>query len=107
MLEIAKIIDRKLQYPCIHNFTSYQRYLRHNVYHDDDLSSHTCAEWTEITQPLASVPDNEYTNDLANGTIENHAHLFKVTTPINVDAFQQLLEQHPNFPFVDSVLNGL
>ena len=25
MLEIAKIIDRKLQYPCIHNFTSYQR----------------------------------------------------------------------------------
>ena len=26
MLEIAKIIDRKLQYPCIHNFTSYHRY---------------------------------------------------------------------------------
>ena len=25
MLEIAKIIDRKLQYPCIHNFTSYHR----------------------------------------------------------------------------------
>ena len=25
MLEIAKIIDWKLQYPCIHNFTSYQR----------------------------------------------------------------------------------
>ena len=26
MLEIAKIIDRKLQYPCIHNFMSYQCY---------------------------------------------------------------------------------
>ena len=28
MLEIAKIIDRKLQYPCIHNFMSYQRRVR-------------------------------------------------------------------------------
>ena len=35
------------------------RYLRHNVYHDDDLSSRSCAEWTEIAQPFATIPDNE------------------------------------------------
>ena len=31
MLEIAKIIDWKLQYPCIHNFTSYQRDVHNRI----------------------------------------------------------------------------
>ena len=36
-----------------------------------------------------------------------HAHLFRITTPINVDCFQSLLSSHPNQPFVLSVCRGL
>ena len=82
------------------------RYLRHNVYRDDDLSSRSCAEWTEIAQPLASVPASELANDIANHTLEHYPNLFKVDTPINVDNFQRLLARHPNRPFVDSVVDG-
>ena len=83
------------------------RYLRHNVYRDDDLSSCSCAEWTEIAQPLASILNDEYSNAIANDTISNHPCLFKVGTPVDVDAFEQLLVQHPNPFFVNSVLDGL
>ena len=83
------------------------RYLRHNVYRDDDLSSRSCAEWTEIAQPLASIPDKECENCLANKTINNHPHLFKVDTPIDVSMFERLLVRHPNSLFVKSVVDGL
>ena len=83
-----------------------KRPLRHNVYHDDDLSSHTCAEWTEIASPLASIPNSELVNDLANKTIKNYSHLFEVHTPINVERFEHLLKNHPNPLFVNSVVNG-
>ena len=82
------------------------RYLRHNVYRDDDLSSCTCAEWTEIASPLASIPNSELVNDLANETIKNYSHLFEVHTPINVERFEHLLQNHPNPLFVNSVVDG-
>jgi hypothetical protein len=40
-------------------------------------------------------------------TIKNNMELFKIVTPINVDFFQRLLQNHPNRPFVDSVCRGL
>ena len=82
------------------------RYLRHSVYRNDDLSSRSCADWTETAQPLASIPDSELSNDVANHTLENYAHLFEVNTPIDVDNFQRLLERHPNPLFIESVVNG-
>jgi hypothetical protein len=83
------------------------QYLRHNVYRDDDLSSRSCAEWTEIARPLMSIPANELQNDLANQTIKLHSRLFKVDTPINIDNLEHLLIRHPNPSFVNSVLHGL
>jgi hypothetical protein len=83
------------------------RYLRHNVYRDDELMSRSCAEWTEVARPLASIPHPELSNALANDTINRHPELFTVSTPIDVDSLEALLVHHPNVPFVKSVLNGL
>ena len=83
------------------------RYLRYNVYRDDELLSRSCADWTEIARPLASIPLSEFNNVVANNTINCHPDLFKVTTPINVDTLENLLVRHPNPPFVKSVLTGL
>ena len=82
------------------------RYLRHNIFRDDNLMSRSCAEWTETARPLPSVPDAEFNNILACQTIDHHPGLFTVDTPINVDEFEGLLTRHPNRPFVNSVLKG-
>ena len=39
-------------------------------------------------------------------TINHHPDLFIVSTPINIDNFEDLLINHPNPPFVKSVING-
>ena len=83
------------------------RYLRHNVYRDDELMSRSCTEWTEIAPPLASVPAVEFDNTLACSTINRHPGLFTVDTPINIDEFEGLLTNHPNPLFVHSVIKGL
>ena len=82
------------------------RYLRHNLYRDDDKLSRSCSEWTEIAKPLPSVPELEYSNVLACHTIDRHPGLFTVDTPVNVDEFEGLLSSHPNRPFVNSVISG-
>jgi hypothetical protein len=83
------------------------RYLRHNVYRNDDLMSRSCAEWTEVAPPLASVPCTVLADSLATKTISEHPELFLVDTPINVENFEKLLINHPNPPFVKSVVSGL
>ena len=82
------------------------QYLRSNLYRDDDMRSRSCAEWTEITSPLPSVPLSEFTNRSATETIRHHPDLFVVDTPIKIDSFERLLTHHPNRPFVESVVNG-
>ena len=71
------------------------------------MMSRSCTEWTEIAKPLASVPVVEFSNTLACHTINDHPGLFTVETPINVDEFENLLGNHPNPLFVQSVLKGL
>jgi hypothetical protein len=83
------------------------RYLRYNVYRDDDMKSCSCSNWTEVARPFPSVPLAEYTNQLAISTIERHPDLFLVDTPIHISNFESLLTHHPNPPFVQSVVNGL
>jgi hypothetical protein len=82
------------------------QYLRYNIFHDDDMASRSCAEWTEIAKPLAPVPASEFNNYLVVDTINRYPHLFTVSTPILVDNFERLLAQHPNTAFVASVVNG-
>jgi hypothetical protein len=82
------------------------RYLRYNLFRDDEKTSRSCADWTETAKPLASVPVCEFSNIEACRTIDRHPGLFTVDTPINVNEFEGLLTHHPNPPFVNSVING-
>lgn len=67
------------------------------------------ALWTETAEPLPRPPPSEFNNVTAMSTIANYPHLFRVSTPINVDHFETLLSLsgHPNLPFVRSVCQGL
>ena len=60
----------------------------------------------EIAQPLSPIPLDKLNNKLAVDTINRHPDLFIVSTPINIDNFEDLLIHHPNPPFVKSVING-
>jgi hypothetical protein len=53
------------------------------------------------------MPDSELSNEAALHTIHSNPHLFKIVTPINVDAFEALLSTHPNRILVDSVCFSL
>ena len=58
MLEIAKIIDRKLQYPCIHNFTSYKRHVSCD-HHMTFVRAHN----TAVLQSTAGVGVDSHISD--------------------------------------------
>jgi hypothetical protein len=44
---------------------------------------------------------------LVNATLSTFPHLFSVNTPLDIDRFDELLTEHPNRPFVHSVISGL
>jgi hypothetical protein len=62
---------------------------------------------TLTATPIPRPDPSEFSNLAAMKTIQENPHLFKLVTPINVDRFEQLLEGHPNQPFVKSVCTGL
>jgi hypothetical protein len=65
------------------------------------------ARYSILTDPLPRPPLSELKNIAANKTIRDHPELFKITCNINVNHFAKLLEDHPNQPFVQSVMVGL
>jgi len=83
------------------------RYLRSYVWPDEQPSSVPSALATEYMLPVPSPPANELSNFPAIHTIQQHPHLFKIITPINVDLFESYLLQHPNRSFVQSVCHSL
>jgi hypothetical protein len=84
------------------------KFLRHNLWTADNLpSARTVADWTETAAPLPSPPQSELDDPTVRKTIAENPHLFKIVTPINVDRFEQLLQDHPNPAFVSSVCRGL
>jgi len=56
---------------------------------------------------LPHPPKSEIENAIANETIRTHPELFKITCNINIKKFTELLHDHPNQPFVQSVIIGL
>jgi hypothetical protein len=84
------------------------KYLRYNLW--SNSSSHltpTIADWSETAIPLSRPPASELTNPVVSRTISENPSLFKIVTPINVDRFEELLFDHPNPLFVESVCSGL
>lgn len=65
------------------------------------------AQISETLPPLPRVPSKELENDIVTKTIRDNEHLFRIVTPINIDRFASLLTNHPNQPYVQSVLTGL
>jgi len=83
------------------------RFVRDYVWPVDVSSPLSTALMTETAPPVPRPPQNELFNQLALSTIQSHPHLFKITTPININRFGSLLTSHPNRPLVDSVCTGL
>ena len=84
------------------------KYLRSFVWSDsfgNDFFSPT-ARYTLSDPPLPRPPPEEFETE-AMTTVRHHPHLFRATSPIDVDAFERLLLSHPNRPFVESVCVSL
>ena len=65
------------------------------------------ASLSETLLPLPDVPDDELMNTAVTQTINNYPNLFAIVTPINIRRLQSLLINHPNRPFISSILSGL
>jgi hypothetical protein len=83
------------------------KYLRYNLWGADQSSPQTIAEWSETAKPLPRPPQAELEDPLINATLASFPHLFAVNTPLDIDRFDELLAEHPNRPFVNSVIAGL
>ncbi|KZV98361.1 hypothetical protein EXIGLDRAFT_669524 [Exidia glandulosa HHB12029] len=73
----------------------------------DELLVGPAISATISAYPLPCPPASEFENLDALKTIQSRPDLFKIVTPINPDHFLQLLQGHPNQPFVHSVFLGL
>jgi hypothetical protein len=85
------------------------RYMQRFVWTDvnDTQCLSPTASCTLSDSPLPRPPPEEFMNVDAITTIRNNPHLFEIVTPIHVTRFEELLESHPNRPFVLSVCTSL
>ena len=83
------------------------KYLRYNLWQEGSHFSRSSADWSETASPLPSIPPSELANPIVTKTIKENPHLFDIITPIFIDRFENLLDSHPNQPFVKSVCRGL
>ncbi|KAJ8582929.1 hypothetical protein M405DRAFT_749452 [Rhizopogon salebrosus TDB-379] len=65
------------------------------------------ARSSEYAPPVPRPPLHEQEGSDASRTIAERPELFRVVTPIDVDRFKHLLEDHPNPAFVSSVCRAL
>ena len=65
------------------------------------------AYYTESALPLPSVPQHLIDDPVIQASILALGDSIKVETPFDVDEFELLLTDHPNQPFVQSVMRGL
>ncbi|KAG2746164.1 hypothetical protein P692DRAFT_20849526 [Suillus brevipes Sb2] len=72
-----------------------------------DASFSPTARSLEYAEPIPSPPLNEVYDSDAARTVAQRPDLFRIVTPINVDWFEELLTDHPNQPFVQSVCQSL
>ena len=82
-----------------------RRFVWSRRHYNDTLSPAAAA--TELAEPLPSPPEDLFNNAEIQSTLLNLNQYIKVETPFNVDRFENLLADHPNQPFVRSVMKGL
>jgi hypothetical protein len=85
--------------------------LRHHsptlIWQTSDSPKVVSAYSTLTAMPLPLPPTNELQNKVACKTIAQNPDLFKIVSPIKVYAFKKYLKDHPNQPFVKSVVYAL
>jgi hypothetical protein len=87
--------------------SSRPKYLRYNLWDTEGRLSPTIADWSESVLPFPRPPPSELNNTIVLRTLNDNPTLFQIVTPIDVDCFQNLLSNHPNPSFVNSVCTGL
>ena len=83
------------------------RFIRDFVWSDVNSQDSTTALVSELAPPVPQPPQNKLLSKEKWDFIKSHPHLFRITTPINVDRFGSLLASHPNQTLVKSVCEGL
>ncbi|KAH9950547.1 hypothetical protein B0H21DRAFT_674457, partial [Amylocystis lapponica] len=83
------------------------RYLRGLLWSDGPPRVRLAADISLTEVPLPDVPEVFRQNSVVNQTLRARPDLFQIVTPIDVEEFEFLLGNHPNQPFVQSVLRGL
>jgi hypothetical protein len=89
------------------HWDKWPRYARDYIWGRDEPQYISTAITSETAAPVPCPPYNEICNETAWTTINSSPHLFRITTPINVNRFRTLLASHPNQVLVDSVCRGL
>jgi len=83
------------------------RFKRRFAWTESDFSFSPSAKFTETAPPLPSPPLHLLQSPILQQTIRAYGDQIQVSTPFDVDRFENLLSAHPNRPFVDSVIKGL
>ena len=65
------------------------------------------ALYTEVAPPLPSPPAHLLHDPKIQATLLAMRNHIKVETPFNVDKLESMLADHPNQPFIQSVMTGL
>jgi hypothetical protein len=77
------------------------------IWRTSDSPKVVSAYSTVTAAPLPPPPKNDLQNKVARKTIAQNPDLFKIVSPIKVDAFKKYLKDHPNQPYVKSVFRAL
>jgi hypothetical protein len=85
---------------------SFRRGFVWSRYHRSDPLSPAAAATVSVL-PLPSLPEDLLKNPEIQSTLRYLDQYIRVETPFNVDRFENLLADHPNQPFVRSVMKGL
>lgn len=82
------------------------RYLRGMAWCLDESSFSPTAKSTLYATPLPPPGSRDF-SDVALNSLTVRPDLFAIVTPVNINKFRELLQEHPNRPFIESVLDGL
>lgn len=83
----------------------YPKYARDFLWEEDRRPSfQTSADLSEQAMPLPLPPERSELHPDLLRTVDDNPELFKIVTPVNVDKLEYLLSDHPNRPFVQSVV---
>jgi hypothetical protein len=83
------------------------RHRRGLIWSPTDATFSPTAHSSEYAPPVPSPPLHELVGSDAARTVAAHPGLLHVVTPIDIDRFEQLLEDHPNPAFMQSVCKAL